>query len=83
MGYLYVYMKLLDIIFESVVDMNEKKGVKMTRDEFIQIAQSIHKNKDGIPKYTYNNVKYIDNKSRAINTNKVNDLTSYLPCAYW
>jgi hypothetical protein len=52
-------MKLLDIIFESVVDLNEKKGVKMTRDEFIQIAQSIHKNKDGTPKYTYDNVKYI------------------------
>jgi len=51
-------MKLLDIIFESVVDMNERK--LMTKDEFIQSAQSIHKNKDGTPKYTYDNVDYLN-----------------------
>ncbi len=46
-------MKLLDIIFESVVDLNEKKGVKMTQDEFIQQA-TIKWN----GKYTYDNVDY-------------------------
>ena len=56
-------MKLLDILFETVVDMDEEKGKKMTKDEFIQSAQSIHKNKDGTPKYTYGNVDYVNNKT--------------------
>ena len=66
MGYLYVYMKLLDIIFESVVDLNEKKGVKMTQDEFIQQAT-----KKWNGKYTYDNVNYVNQKSKnCINTQR-------------
>ena len=58
-------MKLLDIIFESVVDMNESK--KLTRDEFIQRSQEIHflydDDENKIPKYTYDNVVYNDNRT--------------------
>ena len=52
MGYLYLYMKLLDIIFESVVDMNEAGGRKlMTKDEFVRRSKEVHGDK-----YTYDNV---------------------------
>jgi hypothetical protein len=56
-------MKLLDIIFESVVDLNEKKGVKMTQDEFIQQA-TIKWN----GKYTYDNVVYIGSDKKVMIT---------------
>jgi hypothetical protein len=44
-------MKLLDIIFESVVDMNEHK--RLTTDEFIKMATEKWNGK-----YTYDNVDY-------------------------
>ena len=66
LGYLYVYMKLLDIIFESVVDLSEYK--KLTKDEFINSAQQIHKDENGNPKYTYDNVDYVNNKTDVLIT---------------
>jgi uncharacterized phage-like protein YoqJ len=45
-------MKLLDIIFESVVDLNEMPS-KLTTDEFIKIATEKWNGK-----YTYDNVDY-------------------------
>jgi len=65
-------MKLLDIIFESVVDLNESPK-PMSKDEFIQSAQSIHKNKDGTPKYTYDNVNYIDKYTKVSITCPLHD----------
>jgi len=50
-------MKLLDIIFESVVDLSEY-GKSMGKDEFIRRAKLKHQNPDGSPKFTYDNVDY-------------------------
>ncbi len=47
-------MKLIDIIFESVVDMGEARK-PMTQDEFIQRSNKIHNGK-----YTYGNVDYVN-----------------------
>ena len=53
-------MKLLDIIFESVVDMNEAGGRRpMTKDEFIKQSKEVHGDK-----YRYDNIKYIDGKTK-------------------
>jgi predicted transcriptional regulator len=49
-------MKLFDIIFESVVDIYENPT--MSQDEFIRKSQQVHKDENGNPKYTYNNVDY-------------------------
>jgi hypothetical protein len=54
-------MKLIDIIFESVVDLNEMPA-RLTRDEFITKAQKKHHNEDGTPKYTYDKVDYKNNR---------------------
>jgi len=51
-------MKLLDIVFESVVDLSEV----VTKDEFVKRAQQVHKDEDGNPKYRYNNVVYKNTK---------------------
>jgi hypothetical protein len=60
-------MKLLDIIFESVADLNE--GPKfMTQDEFIKNAQIKHQNDDRTPKYTYDNVDYVNSKTYVLIT---------------
>ena len=48
-------MKLLYIIFEGVVDLNELK--KLTKNEFIQQATKKWKGK-----YTYDNVNYVNQK---------------------
>ncbi len=44
-------MKLLDILFESVLDMNERK--LMTKDEFVRQSREVHGDK-----YSYDNVDY-------------------------
>ena len=45
-------MKLLDILFESVVDMEEGRK-PMTKDEFVRRSKEVHGDK-----YTYDNVDY-------------------------
>ena len=49
-------MKLIDIIFETVVDM-EEAGKPISRNEFIQRSNKIHNGK-----YTYDNVNYVGSK---------------------
>jgi hypothetical protein len=49
-------MKLLDAVFEAVVDISEI--VKMTRDEFIEKAKKVHGDK-----YNYDNVNYVGSKT--------------------
>ena len=51
-------MKLLDILFESVVDMEEGRK-PMTKDEFVRRSKEVHDNY-----YSYDNIKYIDGKTK-------------------
>ena len=51
-------MKLIDVLFESVIDLSETKP--LTKDQFVQKAQQVHQNKDGSPIYTYDNVNYVN-----------------------
>ena len=60
MGYLYVYMKLLDIIFESVVDLNE--GIPMSKDEFVRRSKEVHGEK-----YSYDNVDMSNGSQKPVN----------------
>ena len=55
-------MKLLDIIFESVVDMEEGRK-PMTKDEFVRQSKEVHGDK-----YTYDNVVYIDSNKKVMIT---------------
>ena len=54
-------MKLLDIIFVGFVDLNELK--KLTKKEFIQQATKKWKGK-----YTYDNVNYVNQKTKVLIT---------------
>ena len=55
-------MKLLDIIFESVVDMEEGRK-PMTKDEFVRQSKEVHGDK-----YTYDNVVYIASNKKVMIT---------------
>ena len=61
-------MKLIDIIFESVIDLDEAGRKRMTKDEFIRRSEQIHQNEDGSPKYTYGNVDYIKSSTPVLIT---------------
>ena len=50
-------MKLLDIIFESVVDMEEGRK-PISKDEFVRQSKEVHGDK-----YTYDNVDYINSRT--------------------
>ena len=47
-------MKLLDVIFESVIELNEK----MTQDEFIDKSNKVHGDR-----YDYKDVNYVNNRT--------------------
>jgi hypothetical protein len=49
-------MKLLNVVYESVMDMHEKKVADMSRDEFIKNAKSVHGKK-----FKYDRVKMGEN----------------------
>ena len=51
-------MKLLDILFESVVDMEEGRK-SMSKDEFVRRSKEVHDNY-----YSYDNVNYIGSKTK-------------------
>lgn len=53
-------MKLIDVIYESVVDMYEI--AKSSKEEFIKKAQEKHKNEDGSPRYLYDKVDYVNSR---------------------
>jgi hypothetical protein len=55
-------MKLLDIIFESVVDMEEGRK-PITKDEFVRRSKEVHGDK-----YTYDNVVYIASNKKVMIT---------------
>jgi len=59
-------MKLLDIIYESIIDIEESH--KLTPDEFIQRSKQINQNSDGTSKYTYDNVDYKNYSSKVMIT---------------
>ena len=55
-------MKLLDILFESVVDMEEGRK-PMTKDEFVRRSKEVHDNY-----YSYDNVVYIGSDKKVMIT---------------
>ena len=58
-------MKLLDVVFEAVVDMGEQRKL-MTQDEFMSKAHAVHDAKrieQGRKPYTYENINYVNNKT--------------------
>jgi hypothetical protein len=62
-------MKLLDVVFEAVVDISEI--LKMTQDEFISRSRIVHDAKrieQGRKPYTYENVNYVNNKTKVFIT---------------
>lgn len=62
-------MKLVNVIYESVVDMYEGR-VSLTKDEFISKAKSIQdelRQNQGLPPYDYSNVIYTNAKSEILN----------------
>lgn len=61
-------MKLIDIVYESVIDMYEGSPIPMQNDEFIKRAQNIHKDENGKPKYDYSKTDYVNRRTKVIIT---------------
>jgi hypothetical protein len=53
-----------EIQYKKILESNRGGHNKLNRDEFIKKAQEIHKNPDGIPKYDYSLVDYVNSGTK-------------------